>query len=193
MEITYRNKPEDFAASYDYLLKETAQGRNVSKWAFDLNQGITILLIIIFSLLLWGISASWKFGLVMLIPISIFCEGVFLLKSSFKPRYYYGKLTYKRQEASFSKKDLENFCLPKTIKVNNDWIEIESTEAIHRYRWRQIDSIGITVDFILVLIERSPIAYIPKRDFSSEQSFIDFAGMLSDLQKKNQGQPIGYA
>jgi hypothetical protein len=83
------------------------------------------------------------------------------------------------------------FSLPRTLRIDDNWLEIHSSEAIHRWRWRRVDRIGLTPNFIFIHVGNCPVVYIPKRNFPSEQKFLDFGKTLIELQKKNKNQPIG--
>jgi hypothetical protein len=76
--------------------------------------------------------------------------------------------------------------LPRKATFDDDWLEIKSSEANHRWRWRRVDQIGITSDFVFIHVGNCPVVYIPKRDFPSEQSFVEFGNKLLELKEKNK-------
>jgi hypothetical protein len=191
MEITFKNKKEDFEAFYEYMVKETEQGKTVNKQAFRAHQSGAVINAILWGSVLWAISESWKLGVYVAIFAFIVVEAVFLLEANFKPRYFYGKRVYRRSEMNMTQKDYQVMALPRKLTTSADWLEISNTETLHRWRWRQVDQIGITSDFIFVHVGVCPVFYIPKRDFSSEQSFIEFGKTLLELKEKNKNQPIG--
>jgi hypothetical protein len=191
MEITYQNKKEDFEAFYDYMVKETQQGKVVNKQAIYSKQIYFVLMAIFFGTILGSFWGSWKASIIIGILLFAAWEAFFFLTAGFKPRYYYGRQVYRQQEKLLTPKDIQVFLLPRKLQTNTDWLEVSCTEALHRWRWRQVDQLGITSDFIFVHIGVCPAIYIPKRDFTSEQSFIEFGKMLLELKEKNKDQPIG--
>ena len=191
MEITFQNKRQDFEAFYDYMVTQTQQGKILSAQVYRTRQVWIFLWVILFGSLFWGITGQWKFGVLVCLVLLIITEVMGLLISGFKPRYYEGKQIYKRQEKSITLKELQVFELPRTLSADENWLEIRNSEAIHRWRWRRVDEIGLTPNFIFIHVGSCPVVYVPKRDFSSEQSFIEFGDRLAELKEKYKDQPIG--
>ncbi len=191
MEVTFQNKREDFEAFYNYMVKETDQGRAMSKQVF-LGRLIRVILVsLLFGFFLWAITKTWQIGLGLIIFMFIFGGIVMLLITGFKPIYYLGMQVYKRQEKSITQRDLQFFQLSRLITIDDNWLEIRSSEAVHRWRWRRVDKIGLTPSFIFIHVGNCPVVYVPKRDFLSEQSFIEFGKKLVELTEKNKDQPFG--
>lgn len=191
MEIVFQNKREDFEAFYDYMSKRTEEGQRLSRQAYSQKQLWVIEYAAFWGALAWGAAGSWKIGLAAFIVFLTFTELIFLLMSGFKPRDYLGKQIYKNQERWLKPKAIQVFQLPRTLKTDDDWLEIGNSEAVHRWRWRQVDRIGLTPNFIFIHVGNCPVVYVPKRDFPSEESFIEFGKKLVELQEKNKDQPIG--
>ncbi len=190
MEIAFQNKREDFEAFYDYMVKETQEGKMLSKQAFNIGQIRMVLIAVLIGALL---RVDGDGGVTWFLALFIFlgAELIFFLFAGFKPYYYSGLQIYKRQEKSLTPKDLQVFSLSRTLTADDNWLEIHSSEAIHRWRWRRVDRIGLTSSFIFIHVGNCPVVYIPKRDFPSEQSFLDFGKKLVELQEKNKNQSIG--
>jgi hypothetical protein len=90
-----------------------------------------------------------------------------------------------------SPKELQIFQLQRTLTAEDNWLEVRSSEAVRRWRWRRVDQIGLTSNFIFIHVGNCPVVYIPKRDFPSEQNFIEFGKKLVELKEKSKSQPIG--
>jgi len=191
MEITYQNKKEDFEAFYDYMVKETEQGKTINKQAIRSKQLYFVLLAIFFGTILGPLWGGWKASIVIGILLFVAWEAMFFLSAGLKPRYYYGKQVYRQQEKLLTPKDIQVFLLSRKLRTDNDWLEYSNTEVLHRWRWRMVDHIGLTSDFIFIHVGVCPALYIPKRDFPSEQDFVGFGKMLLELKERNKDQPIG--
>ena len=107
-----------------------------------------------------------------------------------KTREYRDKIHFNKIAENYSKKDLVFFTLPKTISIDEEWLEIQSSESIRRCKWSCIDKIGITNDFIFIHAGKCPIVYVPKRDFPSEQSFRGFAEAIENYRKQYANSEI---
>ena len=191
MEIVYRQKKEDNEALYDYMVKETQQGRTINKQAFQrelLNCFIGPALV---GLFFKATGEEWKNVVGVVILFFVGMVAFFFLRAGLKPRYSYGKQVYEEQEKYRTPKDIQVSLLPRRLIVDDTWLEVSNSEALHRWRWRQVDQIGITKDFIFVYIAAYHVLFIPKRDFPSEQNFIEFGKTLLDLKEKYKDQPIG--
>jgi len=193
MEIVFQNRREDFAAFNNYMVKDTEQGKTLSAQAFRLKQISVIIDTIAISALIWGATGKWIMGLSLFIFLLLIIETLYILESGFKPRYFEGIRLYSRQEKLITPKDLQIFQLSRTLIIDENWLEIRSSEAIHRWRWRRVDKIGLTTDFIFIHVGNCPVVYVPKRDFPSEQDFIDFGKVLVEMKQKYKDQPIGAA
>lgn len=191
MGVAFQNKREDFQAFYDYMVRETDQGKAFSKQVFNAKLGRLIMYSIFLGSVLWGVSEKWRAGLVIAIFTFLVIGTLELLISGFSPIYYAGIQVYKKQEKSITRKELQFFQLRRTITIDETWLEIRSSEALHRWRWRCVDKIGLTPNFIFIHVGNWPVVYVPKRDFPSEQSFIEFGNQLAELKEKNKNQPIG--
>ncbi len=191
MEVTFQNKREDFQAFNAYMVKETDQGKMISNQAFRNWLTWTIVTSMLLGSFMWGISGKWQPGLVVTLFFFLIWTMGKLLSSGFKPVYHSGLQVYKNEEKSITPKELKVFQLPRTITMDDDWLEIRSSEAMHRWRWRQVNKIGITHNFIFIHVGNCPVVYVPKRDFLSEQSFIEFGKKLVEVKEKYKDQPIG--
>jgi hypothetical protein len=191
MEVTIRSKREDFQAFAEYMVKETDQGKMVSKRAFRDWLMWTALLALLLGAWEWGTSREWISGIIVILFVLLVGSMFKLLISGFKPIYHSGLEVYRSQARSMTPKELQVFQLSRTIMIDDQWLEVRSSEAMHRWRWRQVDRIGITHNFIFIHVGDCPVVYVPKRDFQSEQSFIDFGKGLVQLKEKYKDQPIG--
>lgn len=197
MEITFQNKKPDFEVYYDYFLRQTEEGKQLGKNLFIARLRFGIPSAALLLALPWGIfgylGASFAFTWLVLaffIGILLASEGLYLLVAKFKPYYDAGWQFLKKNENSLSSKDLEIFQLSKTIKITDEWLEASTSEALHRWRWGLVDSIGLTPDFIFLHVGKCFVFYIPRRDFVSNDDFVDFGKKLVELQLKNKDQPI---
>jgi hypothetical protein len=191
MEVTFQNKREDFQAFHEYMVKETDQGKRISKQVFGTWLTWTVSNSLLFSFLMWGLFEKWQVGLVVGLFLFLIWTMAKLLSSRFKPIYHSGIQAYKNEEKFITPKQLQAFQLPRTITMDDKWLEIRSSEAVHQWRWRQVDQIGITPNFIFIHVGNCPVVYVPKRDFPSEQSFVEFGKNLVELKEKYKNQPIG--
>ena len=191
MEIAFQNRREDFEAFYDYMVRQTAQGKAFSAQEFRLAQEFVLATSAFSGIVVFGVSGLWRSGLLVFLILFLPFEMLTILISGFKPRYYLGMRAYRRREKSMTPKDLQLFQLPRTLIADDQWLELRSTEAVHRWRWRRVDHIGLTPNFIFIHVGACPVVYVPKRDFPSEQRFLEFGQNLAQLRELNKDQPIG--
>jgi len=191
MEITFQNRPEDIHAILDYVVRETEEGKTISLRYFLFRQVWTVIGTALIGALIWGSTGLWQDGLLMGLLILLATEALLLLVARFKPLYHEGIRAYERQQKQLTAKDFQLFQLPVTLTTDDNWLEIRNPESLRRWRWRQVDRVALTSDFIFILPGNRPVIAVPKRDFASEQSFTDFAEKLNDLREKNKSQPIG--
>ncbi len=193
MEITFQNKLEDFDAYYDYVLRETDRGKAYSARLYRSTQLRSVLFSALFGSLWWAVNGFWFNGLGMFIFWLVLLEAILFLRSGFNPRYYEAKQSYKRQEKFVNPKELQAYLLPRLLKADSDWLEISNSETMHRWRWRRVDHIHLTTDFVFIQASSSSVLYVPKRDFPSEKSFIEFGKELIEWKEKSKDQSIGTA
>ena len=195
-EITFRNKREDLEAYYEYLLS-TEDGRQIGKKVFIARLWFTILIFALVFTLIWGVrgylGASIRTSIFLalgFIFIFVLAEVFVLAIMGFKPYHFVGQQVLKKNEKSLTARDLQILQLPRTLKIEDDWLEVRNSEAVHRWRWSLVDSIGLTSNFVFLHAGKCCAFYIPKRDFSSEEDFLAFGKRLVDLAKKNKDQPL---
>ncbi len=191
MEITFQNKREDFEAFYNYMVKETEEGKHISKLVFRNSVAWFTIIFMGIGSLIWAISGYFLLGLGVTVFMLCARGLIDLMSTSFHPIYGSGLRVYRKQEKSITPKELQVFQLPRTIMLDDTWLEIRSSEALHRWRWRQVNRIGITPNFIFIHVGNCPVVYVPKRDFPTEQSFVEFGNKLAELKEKYKDQPIG--
>ncbi len=191
MDIAFQNKREDFEAFYNYIVRDTEQGKTLGKRALRAWLIETALTSIVIGSFYAIIFSTWQAGLVMAILLFLFGLLLRLFISGFKPIYHAGIQVYKNQEKSITPRELDFFQLPRTISIDDNWLKIRSSEAEHRWRWRRVDKIGITSNYVFIHVGNCPVVYVPKRDFPSEQSFMEFGKKLVELKEKNKDQPMG--
>jgi len=191
MEVTFQNKLSDLEEYYKYRLIQTDEGKRFGNQAFEFRQSQLMFIVIVFALIYWKITNNglaaflFGFGVFALLDLGIF------VATKFKPYYYFGRKVYKQQEKSMSQRDLQHFQLPRTIKIDDDWLEVSSSELAHRWKWKMVDSVGVTSNFIFLHAGKCCFFSIPKRDFPSEQSFVEFAKKIVELEKSHKGQSVG--
>ncbi len=190
-EIKFQNKREDFKAFCTYMVDQTEEGSKLGAALVRSRQTYILLGIGLVSSLAWAITRMWLVGLAALYFLLFFGEGLWLLICNFKPKRYEAFEFYRIQENSLTPLDLQLFELPKILTIDNEWLEIRSSESVHRWRWRQVDRIGVTSEFVFIHVGKCPVTYVPKRDFPSEQAFEDFGKKLSELREVNKDQPVG--
>src|SRR5687767_3186287 len=115
MEVTFQNKREDFQAFYDYMVKETEQGKRVSQQVFRGWLTWAILVSLLIGFFMWGLTGRWLFGIMVTIFVFLVGATARLLVTGFHPIYMSGIRVYKSQEKFLSPKDLQVFQLPRTI------------------------------------------------------------------------------
>ena len=184
MEVVFQNKIEDYLAFGEYFVKETKQGKVLSMQAFRYRQVLIVMFTALLGALYWGATAKWQSGLSVFIIGLFLMETLILIRAKFKPVYYEGIQRFEQQIKSMNQQDLELLQLPRTLKIDDNWLEIRSSEVEHRWRWNAVDQIGLTPNFIFVFYQSVIYIMIPKRDFSSEQGFVDFGkAIMTPLQK----------
>jgi hypothetical protein len=191
MEVKFQNKLSDLEEYYKYRLLQTDEGKRFGNQAFEFRLSRLTFLVIILALIYWKVSdnglVAFLFGFVIIALIDL---GIFVA-TKFKPYYYFGRKVYKQEEQAMSQRDVQHFQLPRTIKIDDDWLEVSSSELVHRWKWKMVDSVGVTSDFIFLHAGKCCFFAIPKRDFPSEQSFVEFGKKLVELEKMYKGQPVG--
>jgi hypothetical protein len=80
--------------------------------------------------------------------------------------------------------------LPRTIKVDENALEISSEISLHRYKWQVIDKIVIKSNILIIYAGQSNIHIIPIRPFVSEETYREFGKYLLELYESHKGQPI---
>jgi hypothetical protein len=191
MEIVFQNKIQDLDAIYAYMVKETEEGRRVSKQLFRTGLIWDILICLLLGFFFWVLYDSWLVGIGTMVFMFMLREALKLMLTKFQPLYIPAIEFYKKQEKLLTPRDLQVFQLSRTLTIDEKWLEVRSSEAVHRWRWRQVDRIEVFSDFIFIQIGSCSTVYIPKRDFQSEQSFIEFGKKLIEFQETNKDQPIG--
>ncbi len=191
MEITFQNKREDLDAFYDYLLTQTKEGDRIGKYGLSNKMSTAFWSVSLISALFWGVTGNGNNALYLATVLFIVAEGFIFFIPSFRPYYYHGKQIYKKQEKLLTPKDLQIIELKRTLTIDENWLEVRSTEAVHRWRWRRVDKIGLTPNFIYIHVGNCPVVYVPKRDFPSEENFIEFGKILVELKDKYKDQPFG--
>jgi hypothetical protein len=193
-EIKFRNKREDLDAYYEYFLN-TEAGRQLGKSVFVGRLWFTgLVFALLLSLILGGLGYlgfSFRSAVFLALVSLVVMATVFgLLMFGWQPHKFVGKQVLKKSEKSLTEKDFRLLQLPRTIRITDDWLEIRNSEAAHQWRWGLIDAIGVTPQFIFLHIGKCFIYYIPKRDFSSDESFREFGEKLVELQKQHTDQPF---
>lgn len=184
LQIDFQNKVEDIDAFASYMAYATDEGQQIGKQVHKGTQIRGVTLSIIIGLFIWGIEDSISLAINISLVALAFYELLLMATTSFKPNFYYGRQVYKNQEKNLSSKDIDLITSPKIISIDEEWLEIRSSESMRRCKWSCIDKIGITNDFIFIHAGKCPIVYVPKRDFPSEQSFREFAEAIENYRKQ---------
>ena len=190
MEIVFQNKREDIEAFYAYMATQTKEGKSLGRRAFISRQVWTFLIVALIGSLFQESGDggfSWYLALFLFLAVNL----MFFLLTSFKPLVYSAKDVYRQQSRSLTTKDLQVFSLPKTLTADDNWLEIRSSETVHRWHWRVVNHIGLTVSFIFIHVGNCPVVYVPKRAFSSDDSYLEFGKQLIQFREKYMKQPIG--
>jgi hypothetical protein len=188
MEIAFQNKREDLEAFCNYMVTQTEQGKTFSKRAFRNLLSRTVWVSLFIGSIFWGLSGRWQTGIIMTVFFLIIEIPIMLLMTGFKPIYYLGMQAYRNQNKSITQEDLRFFQLSRMITIDDDWLEVRSSEAVHRWRWNRVEKIGLMPNFVFIHVGNCPVVYIPKRDFSSEDGFIEFGKKLVELKEKSKDQ-----
>jgi len=191
MEISFQNEQADLEAYLNYWCRQLADGKKYIRQAFLRIQGF----IILSSLLIFlsaGIGQIPIF-IAMLAAVLIFLitEAVILLRANFKPFEYMATRFSRKQAAGLVAMEMQSYRLPKKLSMDDDWLEIQSSEAQNRYRWNLVSQIGLSADHIFIQIGRGIIFNVPRRAFASQQSFDEFGKELTTLYEKNKTRTIG--
>lgn len=191
MEIVFQNTRQDLESFYKYLIEETERGRSLGQKLLLEWLRRAILISLLFGSLTWGITSKLHIGIYVSILIFLVFGFMTILLTGFRPFFSPAFELFKKQEKSWNQRNWDVFQLPRTLIIDEKWLEIRSSEALHRWRWRQVDRIGLTSNFIFVHTGTEYAIIVPKRDFPSEQSFIEFGQKLVELQEQYKDQPIG--
>ena len=193
-EVTFRNKQEDLEAYYEYMLNNE-EGRQLGKRVFTARLWFGFLVIALVFTIIWGVRGylGASIGTSIFLAIGfifafVIAEVFVLAIMGFKPYYYVGKQVLEKNKKSLTAHDIKLFQLPRTIKIDDDWLEVRNSEVVHQWRWGLVDAVGITSDFIFLHAGKCCVFYIPKRDFPSDEKFQEFGKILVELQMKNKDQ-----
>lgn len=191
VEITFQNRREDFAEFYSHMARDTEDGIRIgqglfAEWLLVTTVGSFIVGVMVGS----GIGS----GIVLcgLPVIMVLClNGLLLLLSRGKPVVMFARNAYKKQERHLRRKDLEVFLLPKRLEADDETLAISSRESLHRWRWRVVERVDLTANCLFIHVGACPVVYLPRRDFASEQEFVEAGKALEALRAANLGKPIG--
>jgi hypothetical protein len=186
MEIRIQNKPEDLTAFFDYVIKETKHGKAIGWQNYRIKQLFIFLFTGLIGAISWGITNKLLYGISTFIFGLLIMEAVNLIDSKFKPNYIEGIRAIDQQLKLWTPKETQSFLTPRTITINEDSLEIESLVSYNRWQWRVIGQITVTTDFIFIFNRTIFYVIIPKRDFSSEQNFMEFGQRIQELFEKNK-------
>jgi hypothetical protein len=183
MEIIFHNKFEDLHAYSNFFLKHTKEGKKYSNTILIFQQIAFILVSVLAGIVFWLISGNFKDGVIFFVIILFLVEFMYLYKSNFEPRTFYAKSSFRKQIDNMSSKEKQMFLMPKKCTVIDDFFQIESEKAKHQWAWDIIDDIKVTADFLLVMVNKQYFYMIPRRDFLSEQDFLDFSNSILKKSK----------
>lgn len=184
MEIVFQNTIEDYQAFGEYYVTETEQGKKLSRQLFRSTQFVILMVTALLGAFTWAATTEVQTGVNMAATCFLAMEALMLLRSNFKPMYYEGIRALNRQISSMSPDDLKSLQSQKRLTMDGDWVGIYSEDTEHRWRWHALDHVGITPDFVFIFSQTIVNIIIPKRAFSTEQSFIDFGKMVMELKEK---------
>ncbi|MFT3893460.1 MAG: hypothetical protein QM730_17670 [Anaerolineales bacterium] len=97
MEISFQNKLSDFEAFFDYMLNHTQEGKQFGERAYYVRQVAILCLLIILSLVYWGITGKGFAAFLLFWGAFVLINGAISVVTKFKPHYYFGKKGYKDQ------------------------------------------------------------------------------------------------
>ena len=195
-EITFQNKREDRDAYYDYFLA-TKKGQRIGRQVFVARTLYYCFVIALIFTLVWGALGYFDVSMRWSILIALACSSPFVLGMiiglaimRFKPSHFLGKQVLKQAEKELTELDFHIFQLPRTIRIEEEWLEVSNSEAFHKWRWGIVDSVVITSDFIYLAIGDCCTFYLPKRDFLSAEDFLSFGKKLTEMVTRNKNQPL---
>jgi hypothetical protein len=191
MEITFQNRREDFAEFYSHMARDTEEGSRIgqgrfAEWLLSTTAGSFVVGVMV--------GSATGSGIVFCgLPVILFLclNGLLLLLSRGKPVVMLARNTYKNQERHLRQKDLEVFLLPKRLEADDETLTISSRESLHRWRWRVVERVDLTANCLFIHVGACPVVYLPRRDFASEQEFVEAGKALEALRAANLGKLIG--
>jgi len=191
MEIAFQNRREDFAAFYTHMARDTEEGSRIGQALFE--EWLLMTTVGSFALGVYiGAGIGSGIALCALPVILVFClNGLLLFLSRGKPVVMLARSAYKKQERHLRPKQIEIFLLPQRLEADDDTLTISSRESLHRWRWRVVERVDLTTDFLFIHVGACPVVYLPRRDFASEQEFAEFGKARDALRAANLGKPIG--
>lgn len=186
MEIVFKNTIEDYQAFGEYYVTQTKQGKKLSMQLFRSTQFVIIMVTALLGAFTWAATAKLPAGANMVVIGFLTMEAITMFKSKFKPIYHEGIQALNLQISSMSPNNLKILQSQKRLTIDGDWVGIYSEYTEHRWRWNALDHVGVTPDFVFIFSQTIVNMIIPKRAFSTEESFIDFGKMVMELKEKNQ-------
>jgi hypothetical protein len=175
MEIHYQNKLEDWEEYYEFLLNDKEQGKKIKAILCacfagdccpdcpgDRFRGLDDLI---------RVMERW---FIIFRPWVIDPRTDDPYQSKVYPARYYGALILKRRWKNIPEKEKKIFLQPKKLFMDENGLQIESSEAFHRWPWRVVEQMTLSPNLIIIQIDQRDKCLIPRRDFNPENGFLDF-------------------
>ena len=191
MEITFQNRREDFAEFYSHMARDTEEGSRIGQGLFAEWLLMTTAVSIVVGMMVASVNGSGIVFCGLSVILFLCLNGLLLLLSRGKPVFMLARNAYKKQERHLRQKDLEVFLLPKRLEADDETLTISSRESLHRWRWRIVERVDLTANCLFIHVGACPVVYLPRRDFASEQEFVEAGKALEALRAANLGKPIG--
>jgi hypothetical protein len=185
MEVVVVNKRLDLFSYYDYYLMETAAGR---KFADRAGFGEQIIFIIGFVIVFFSQYGQKSSSLFIVIGLFLIIELLYYAINKFNPKFHAAKRSIKRELKSLTTKQWQIFERERRVSISIEWLEIFTFDSVNRYHWNLVDNLAVRADFIF--IEAAGPCILPKRDFPSEDVYLEFGKLIMEYWLKGKDIPL---
>ncbi len=188
MPIHYRNRLEDRELLWSHIARETTFGRRIGLRNFWIAQAMYAFVSVLPGVLIWLTTTSWGGGIVISAFLALMIEAGFLVEHGRHPITSLAVQACKASDKWLTERDLREYALLTELIADEDGIEARTPESSHRWRWRRIERVFRSGEFLYIHVGMFPALQIPKRDFHTELDFLEFGAKLEDSRAEHQNE-----
>jgi hypothetical protein len=175
----------DFDHYLVYFLSETSKGMIFCKQAFLREQSI---IIVLFCILLIGILPNGQSGILVIVGIFTLVEILYFFFNKFNPKFHAAKRALRKELKIWSQRQWNLLERQRKIQISQEWLEISTFDSNHLFHWNMVEDLAIKSDYIFIEVTGPYI--LPKRDFPSEEIYLDFGKLIMEYWESGKNKPI---